>query len=728
MALIQASSSGTIEDIAGSLLLQHPPASDGSYQNFKQLPADVDWVKQSFLTPFDDETGKIQLKPQDDLNRRFSSATLKYTDSSIGGNICINPPPQFTRYADVRNPGLHAQQNTWINDNKSKRTIGDVPMYVDVGMSKSGFVNYGMGNYFSEAIDDNNQNIHLRFGYATYNSLTSFLTGFYSSGMASIARAGRFQDNPIMALFRVTGNLIGLALMPIFLVPMAVMFVGAAAKRLMGIPTTKFYYIKPAMHIYWAAVTDLVNQFSTLTGLTNNIETKQSQNVLAKGDGINVNGSGKLTTVVAKFMPDEMMLPSGLIDVRAIASRSKRMEMRFNDELSRIMTSTTNQNNRYDEAIKQAFFNVRNGSVKREASKNVETSLMDWAMGWFGGSTSTSKDDSGIEQDFRASKELIDPKDPDKGFTTKAKEYAQKATEMFIAQTADGADWVTFRVDYTGSTQESFDSSTAQSGLASTINSMSSSKRELRMNLADGNIIPGMESILGAVSQVVGGAAQVLQLDGIAALAGSAFVDIPEHWDNSHARLPSNTYTMRLVSPYGNPVSMMFNIYIPLACLLAGALPLATGAQSYTSPFLCQLHDRGRNFIRLGIIDSLSISRGVSNLGFTREGQALAIDISFSVKNLSSVVSMPIRPGFSLIEPLSGLLDDDTAFSDYMMAMCGVPLTDFIYGFSSMKYRADKQINDFNSYFSASHIGSMMTGFPGVSIMNAIFKGTNAGQ
>jgi hypothetical protein len=132
------------------------------------------------------------------------------------------------------------------------------------------------------------------------------------------------------------------------------------------------------------------------------------------------------------------------------------------------------------------------------------------------------------------------------------------------------------------------------------------------------------------------------------------------------------------VSPYGNPISQLLNLYIPLSMLLAGALPLATGKQSYTSPFLCQLFDKGRCQTRLGIIDSLSITRGTGNLGFDNEGHAMAIDITFTVKDLSSIMYMPIAEGFSL-NPLNGIFDDDTVFSDYMAVISGMSLNDQTY-------------------------------------------------
>lgn len=706
-----------IEQMANELLLKTQPEQDSSYRNAAYLPQDTDWIKQSFM--MGSINGKAALSDDDILASTFSSATLKYTDSSIGGNIAINSPPMFTRYADIPDPGIHAQYSNWF-----KTTSGDIPNYVNVALPTNPTTNYGMGHYYSEAIDDNNQIIHLRFGVPTYNSLTQFFTGFYSSGMASVARAGRFNGDFLNGLLRGTGNLIGLALMPLFIVPIAILAVGSAFRYFIGSPSTKFYYLKPSMPTYWAAVTTLVNQFSTMTGLSNNINTKQAQDVNAKGNGI-MNGGDKIQSLVAKFLPDGLMNDNGLIDVRAIASRSKRLEIAYNKALADILDKINTKQGTYDDHILHALEQVRSGAIKREGIKNIETYLWEWVTSWFGGGATTEGGGDSVEKDFRADATPSDPSGQNKTFTSTIKEGAKKVADFFVAETADGADWVSFRVDYTGQTSESFDNSTSPSSLASKINDMSSSNREIRMNMAEGNILPGMGSIIEGISQVVGGAAEVLHIDGIASLAGSAFVDIPEHWDNAHAQLPRSDYTIRLISPYGNPVSMMFDIYIPLACLMAGALPLATGAQSYTSPFLCQLHDKGRNFIRLGIIDRLSISRGVSNLGFNKDGKALAIDVSFSVKNLSSVVALPITTGFSVLNPLQGLFDDDNAFTDYLMAMCGVPLTDTIYKMSAMRYRLDNKINDFNSYFSASHLASMMTSFPGVGLMNAVFKGTN---
>ena len=53
---------------------------------------DRDWVMSRFMVP------GTQLEPLDKLNRFFSTAYWKYTNSSLGGNIAINPKPQYTSY------------------------------------------------------------------------------------------------------------------------------------------------------------------------------------------------------------------------------------------------------------------------------------------------------------------------------------------------------------------------------------------------------------------------------------------------------------------------------------------------------------------------------------------------------------------------------------------------------------------------------------------------------
>ena len=100
-------------------------------------------------------------------------------------------------------------------------------------------------------------------------------------------------------------------------------------------------------------------------------------------------------------------------------------------------------------------------------------------------------------------------------------------------------------------------------------------------------------------------------------------------------------------------MSMFQNIYVPLAMLLAGALPLSTGKQSYTSPFLVEVHSKGRISCRLGLIESMSITRGVGNLAWTDNDEPLGIDVSFTIADLSTIMHMPINPGQSTLQNIA---------------------------------------------------------------------------
>ena len=122
--------------------------------------------------------------------------------------------------------------------------------------------------------------------------------------------------------------------------------------------------------------------------------------------------------------------------------------------------------------------------------------------------------------------------------------------------------------------------------------------------------------------------------------------------------------------------------------ILAGGLPRATGKQSWTAPFICQLYDRGRSQIQLGMIDSISVTRGTSNLGFNNKGVALAMEVSFSVTDLSSIMAMPTSTG-SLFKA-DTVMDEDTILYDYLAVLAGQDLYSQLYQVPKAKLNAAK--------------------------------------
>ena len=126
---------------------------------------DSSWLRQAFILP----TSKNSLTKRDNINRNYSAALNKYTDTTPGGNFSINNPPQATRDADIKNQKL-------------RNHLGFGRMNID--QSK------GMGRFYSEAYDDNAVRVHLTFGVAEYNTMTRFFSTFYDSEMGIMARTG----------------------------------------------------------------------------------------------------------------------------------------------------------------------------------------------------------------------------------------------------------------------------------------------------------------------------------------------------------------------------------------------------------------------------------------------------------------------------------------------------------------------------------------------------------
>lgn len=726
-----------LDDLGQELLRGSAPAEEVAYQT---VPRDADWVRQSFVTyqaPLDGSSQGVLLDDQDRFNRSFSTSMLKYTDSSPGGNKYINSPAQFTRYADIRFPRFGGgTQNVTKSVPNSTQSIG-------------------MGRYFSEAIDDNSQVIHMRLGTASFNSLTQFLTGFYSGDLAAAARGARFSDNFITKWFTRVGNVLGLAIAPLALIPMALLLVGQVARFVTNNPGSRFYDFKPGMPMYWMAVSNMVNQMAVNSGLSSFVQTEQAKQLQRGGSEASDLPTNQTMNLVGRFLPPGLITKDGTIDVYAIANRSNRMEIAFQKRMTTAFKEA-DQNENWADVVRRKIStdptsNLRNdGSVSLEArasgavdavggffeslpetAAGVATSLFDYMQRFNSEANAYNKYKEtapGVEKDPR-SVGVIPSKGADGkdsfAYDSKKAEEAAGFFDYFVSNLNDGSEFVSFRVDYTGPVQESFSSSTAESSLASKMNSMSRSARALRFNVADGNIAGGLGAVSEAIKSTIAGVAEVVQIEGLAAVAGNAFVDIPQYWDESIASLPKTNYNVTLISPYGNPVSLLFNIWMPLSMLLATALPLATGKQSHTSPFLVQLFDRGRKTTRLGIVESMSISRGTSNLGFNRDQHALAIEVSFSIKDLSSVVAMPIQPGFDLLNPLQGLFDGDNAFTDYLLTLAGTKLGDFIYRVPMLKYQINRKVADMNTFFSWSHFAGYLASVPGVELLGAAMRGTD---
>ena len=723
---------------------------------------DAEWVRQAFLVT----TNK--LASIDVQNRTFSSVVLKYVDTTPGGNLAINPPPQFTRTADIRNVGMYSG-----NANGASGTfVGGVG---GVGSS-------GMGRYYSEAIDDNAQRIYMRFGVPRFNSLTTFFSSFYDASAGELARTGRAGG-----FFYSIGLVVGFVVSILSWKLVAIHLAGMALRFFTSSPGSKFYYLKPTMPVYWTAVTTIVNQLAVNRGIVPRIGGADQQSMNNQ-----YTFSTDALAQLHNLLPD-IFKEGGGVDVYAMANRAQRLAYIRNQQMQKMM----------DIDGKLDITNAVKEIMNTPISDN-RPNYTDYMKRWYGVTTTTpansptnstappaNSDNSTLAQGTAGAAGNKDA-GPVTGGSGDASEVVNADSDetksgfmdFFRAELGDGSAFATFRVNATGHISESFSNSVTESELASKINGMSSSSRSTRFDLADGNVSDGIVGkaiggIMEGAKDVLKGVADSVGMSGLAALAGSAFVDIPKHWQSSSASLPRSSYSISLVSPYGNPISQMLNLDIPLAMLLAAALPLSTGKQSYTSPFICELYDQGRCQTRLGMVDSLSITRGTSNLGFNNDAHAMAIDVSFSIVDMSSIMSMPINQGFSTagaqfgataggiiggaagavsggpggavvgaaggatagaaggavvdaagnaIKTINGIFDDDNVFTDYMAVLAGMTLQDQIYQWRKFKLNITRAMQTWGSFYSASHFAGVVGDIPPARLISALYKARSSGS
>lgn len=640
----------------------------------RKLVRDKNWVRQSFLVNADD------IEAIDDRNRFFTTAKFKHVDTTPGGNVVINPPPQFTDNADLTVSSVFTP---------APRRGASAPPSVG---------SRGIGRYYSEAIDDNSRVISMRFGVPQFNSLTTFFTGFYNSEAGTLARTGR-SPSLFYRIGQAAGFIVPLLTLPLFLINL----VGNAVRWLDMRPSSKYYYLKPTMPLYWNAVTSIVN----LIAVNKNIVPRlfDDGNTRNRLDDRYPFTAADMQTF-SNLLPD-IAMEGGGINVYAMATRGQRLARRMYKRMEEY----------YANAAKDPNFNkndalndIYNNGLKFDSARATDPSFQGYLDKWFAAAPSKPTAPKAAAPAAGAQGAPAPAATPDMATETIPQNEADLAGffEFLEAELDDGSQFVSFRVDAEGSTSESFSNQVGESEIASKLNSMSGASRSTNFSFAGGNLGDGLvagtiQAAMGAVKDVVAGVADGLSMSGLAALGGAAFVDIPKHWQSSTANLPRMNYTFSLVSPYGNKMSQLLNLYVPLAMILAAALPLSTGKQSYTSPFLVELYDRGRAQTRLGMIDSLSITRGITNLAFNNAGEPMGIDVSFSVIDLSSVMHMPIVQGFSLTNPLSSIFDDDNTFTDYMAVLGSLSLQEQVYTSERFKLAVTRQMTNMKTWFSVAH-------------------------
>lgn len=683
---------------------------------------DLDWVRTRFNI-----TNK-ELSTERLINGRFfSTASFKYSNTRLGGHLACNPKPQWTRYADIR-----PRYNPTLSPDRPYMTTQ--PTGQDSEMS--------LGRYYSEAIDDNVNLVFLTFGTKKFNGLIDFFMSAIDYGDVIVASTGR---KPV--LYNIGATIGSFAVFACFPWTTAIVWATKAIVGFLNMDSAfDYYYMRPTMHTYWSTVSNLTTQLATELKLIspiieNRVISKIEQDTHDLGTPATLD-SDELQLIADMLGGQLFNSKTGYLDIFAIMSGPQAA---YRDFLRRKQEQLAEQNSSTGVPIANdygAMLAIPDGSENiyddvRESANALQSSgiatFQDYLDKVVKDRPEWDKEDNKVEnldndiakeqQIALANADQADEKlrsSSDEGFVhdfnkkdkklTKERSWINQFTQTFDSVVHDGGLSAIFQVDYVGTLTESFSNDVRDIETGGMLKSVASGAQDMKFNFSGGNVGGPIDTgaIMSGVKEFLMGAANGVSMgltNVLATVFGDAYIDIPKRWGDSSASFPTVTYNTKLACVYGNDFSRMQSIGIPLCMLIAGALPLSVGKSSYASPFLCSVTSQGVQNIKLGMITSLSITRGTTNLPFTKTRKPLGVDVSFTVTDFSTLVAAPVTKGI-FSELLKFGMDDASPMGRYLATLAGRDIQTDKYSLNKLGMRLARARANLYSVVSPSRVGS----------------------
>lgn len=514
----------------------------------------------------------------------------------------------------------------------------------------------GLGRVYKQVYNDHQRIMWLTFGQPQWNSLTSFYKTAINPQLASLMNKGTIDSGTGVAAL--LGNIVGTAIkLPV--VPLLYL------DEILGHTTkvSKYFDFAPNMPLYYRTVNSIIRHLAV------NMH-------LAKDDylwGGSKGSMGQTGSTVSDMTYGEL----------------------FDDALD--------NGGGGPEIFRQTGFDIIKILSRR------------WAYMQGDGGAETQATDQMLAADVYGNDALTDTARENTGWLGNLFETVSNAAN-------DAYLYVGFRIEKSVDATESLQSSTAMPEVASQVNSKIQSARNMKYTMFGGNIdTSGFGKMMGdfftGISNFAKGAVNAVGLSGIDQIVtGAGLIDFPEVWQDSTFS-KNYSFTMDLRCPYGDPMSIFQTLYVPLALLIGGAFPRATGAASYTSPFLVRAYCNGMFAIPMGIIDSISITRGTDQHGWNFQHLPTVVRVSFTIKDLSPTMYVAVGS-----DQWAEVFGQNSSFQEYLLTLSGMGIRERRMLMERIRRRANYAIDAiFNGKLSPFHWGiDVVDSFPGRLIRSVV--------
>jgi hypothetical protein len=548
------------------------------------------------------------------------------SDGEIGDGW--NASPEYFSRGKCRDTSLGG--NDAVNCYPQFNETDDVSDHPFLKTDVNGSEMSGMGRVYSEVYDDQQQIMYITFGVPQYNSLENFYGSAVISDLASLMNDGISSKS--------IGRLIGESFAAYIILPaVPIIFIAYLLNQITDIGITKYYDFRSTMPLYYRCVNSIILHLSVNLGLNK--------------DG---------------YFTETSSLQSGnMIDNKTPLEHAKE-SVAGNDGTGRQGLPDIFEDYGFDiyRILCKKYKYINKGLELPKSSDDI----------LFMGSTGSD------------AQQLTDLSSSNPNTLGK---FAQDTIDAFQGQLYGASFYVGFRIEKGVNTSESFTNETGESSIAQQVNQKAQAARDAKFTVANGNIDGG---VLSAVSDLLGGilsgAADLVGGESLkTVLSGNGIIDFPEIWKGSSFSKSYN-FKMSLHSPYGDPYSIMQNLYIPLALLMSGFLPRGIGPASYTAPFVCRAYCRGMFAVPLGMINNITVRRGADQYGWTTSRLPTCLDIDFEIKDLSPAMFLAISDG-GTTEAITEMFGSNSTFQEYLMTLSGMGLTDRLSLMRNLRRKAE---------------------------------------